>query len=286
MTADQESRFFLRHVLSAGLLPAAGAETSSQALAEPARRRGPAGAQGRWPHPRWPRNAARDPAGRPAAGQHDEAGSVFRQGRRRRAAGAEPRTTTRTPRADSAGRAPSSPPSIGAGVPASRHHERHRNREQRWTWAEGTRRGDWPAVACTNQVGRRVRPGTRSDAGWVVPALREDALRQRPAGPGLRAPMAPGPASAAGPPRGPRRPARLDALREPGRTAEGRDRRVAGRGQRGRGGASFYGLDARPAAARPSGPDDAEFAGGSLPRHRAAGTFEHGASVLQLRSDP
>ena len=110
-------------------------------------------------------------------------------------------------------------------------------------------------------------------------ALREDALRQRPAGPGLRAPVAPHRLGAGGP--GGRET--CDWMLRELRTAEGGLRRLAGRRQRGRGGRV---LRLAPGELRDVlGPEDGEFAAGAF-GVTEDGTFEHGASVLQRLPSP
>ena len=141
--------------------------------------------------------------------------------------------------------------------------------------AEQTMDGDGPRRH-VRPARRRLRPvlGGRRLGGA---ALREDALRQRAAGPGLRAPVAADRLAARPPDR--RADLRLDG---PGAAhRRGRAGLRAGRRQRGRG-RQVLRLD--PGAA------DARARPGRTARSRpelfevtAAGTFERGPSVLQLR---
>ena len=139
--------------------------------------------------------------------------------------------------------------------------------------ADGARRHVRPARRGLRPLQRRRRLGRA--------ALREDAVRQRAARPGVRAPVA-GTGIAAGPAGGAWRPA-TGCSREL-RTPEGGFAVRARRRQRGRG-RHVLRLDAGRAARRRSAPSDGAFAAAAF-EVTGAGTFEHGRSVLQLRADP
>ena len=208
-------------------------------------------------------------------------GDPARRGRRRRRASPPP--STRCARSSTRGSggfggAPEVPAVDGAGVPAAPPRA-HRL---------GHRAGAWPSATCERDGPRRdVRPARRRVRALQRrralggAALREDALRQRAAAarstrtctgsPARRSPCA-----------WPTRPP--PSCCATCGTAEGGFAVGARRRHRRRRGLDLR-LDARPArrGARRRG---RRLGGASCSRSPTAGTFEHGASTLQLAADP
>ena len=242
----------------AELRPAAG--VGRHRLAGPAGGRAPAGRRGGRGDRRRPgRRRPHRPAHR-------------RTARRRGRAARQRSTTGRT--AASAGR-PKFPPHMNL-LFLLRHHQRTGVRAEP---------GDRPAHRRGDGPGRHLRPARRrlrpllGGRALDRAALREDALRQRPAAAGLH-PAVAAHRRPAGPPGG---PGHRPVPRRRAAPAGGGLRLRPGRRHRGRRGAHLR-LDARPSSSRRS----ARTTAGGPPTCSTVteeGTFEHGTSVLRLARD-